>query len=59
MEFMLDNWMVLAGGVLAVLSGLYAVGRLVAPKTDSELDDKVVGILGQCVKGLKVLLGKK
>lgn len=50
----MDKLVEIGGAVLMVLGGLYALGLIVAPKTKTTIDDKIVAVIGK----LKGLLGK-
>jgi hypothetical protein len=56
---MFDQFLEAGAAVLMVLGGLYTLGLIVAPKTKTKVDDKIVAILGKAKGFLAKLLGKK
>ena len=55
----MEKFLEIGGYALMVLGGLYGLGLVVAPKTKTKIDDKIVAVLGKVKDFLAGLLGKK
>lgn len=59
MSFIMENWSVLLVGLLTVLGGLVAILKVVAPKTNTEADNKLLAFLSRVVAVLSGLVTPK
>jgi hypothetical protein len=59
MSFLLENWSVLLVGLLTVLGGAVAILKVVAPRTNTEADNKILAFLSKVVEVMSGLVTPK